>query len=61
MHHATAPHVTDLAPGRSLRLSGTDQCWVQVERSGDGATLRWVRITRTATGTRSTVFHRERA
>ncbi len=38
--------INALEPGQSVRISGDEKCWVEVERSGDGQTLRFVRFTR---------------
>lgn len=37
--------IASLVPGASARISGDSSCWVNVERSGDGKTLRYVRFT----------------
>lgn len=37
--------INALMPGQNIRISGDDNCWVEVERSGDGIWLRWVRFT----------------
>lgn len=37
--------IQSLKPSQSVRISGDAAKWVQVERSGDGKTLRFVRCT----------------
>jgi hypothetical protein len=37
--------ISELKPGQEARISGDAKCWVTVERSGDGKTLRYVRNT----------------
>jgi hypothetical protein len=37
--------INSLRPGQETRISGDANCWVTVERSGDGKTLRYVRNT----------------
>jgi len=37
--------INSLKPGQSAKISGDDKTWVQVERSGNGKTLRFVRCT----------------
>lgn len=37
--------MTNLQPGQSTRISGDAACWVTMERSGDGKTIRYVRHT----------------
>jgi hypothetical protein len=37
--------INSLKPGQSVKISGDANCWVQVERSGNGKTLRFVRCT----------------
>ena len=39
--------INTLRPGQSARISGDSRVWVEVERSGDGKTLRYVRFTAT--------------
>jgi hypothetical protein len=41
----TSQTISSLQPGQQARISGDSQCWVTVERSGDGMTLRFVRHT----------------
>ena len=41
----TEQNISALKPGQELRISGDAKCWVTVERSGDGKTLRYVRNT----------------
>ena len=41
----TEQNMSALKPGQELRISGDAKCWVTVERSGDGKTLRYVRNT----------------
>lgn len=35
----------ELTPGETKTISGDADCWVQVERSGNGKLLRFVRCT----------------
>ena len=37
--------IANLKPGQERRISGNSLCWVTVERSGNGKTLRYVRHT----------------
>lgn len=37
--------ISTLNPGHSVRIGGDTKCWVTVERSGNGKTLRYVRNT----------------
>jgi len=37
--------INSLKPGQSAIVSGNADSWVQVERSGNGKTLRFVRCT----------------
>ena len=37
--------ISSLQPGQSVKISGDSAKWVQVERSGNGKTLRFVRCT----------------
>jgi hypothetical protein len=37
--------ISNLKPGQSAKISGDNACWVQVERSGNGKVLRFVRCT----------------
>jgi len=37
--------INSLKPSQAAKISGDGKCWVQVERSGDGKTLRFVRCT----------------
>jgi hypothetical protein len=41
----TQQKINSLKPGRSMMISGNDDAWVTVERSGDGKTVRYVRHT----------------
>jgi hypothetical protein len=45
--------IDTLEPGQAVRISGDSKIWVEVERSGDGQTVRFVRYTPDS----STVFH----
>lgn len=41
----TNQRIANLKPGQEIRISGDAKCWVTVERSGNGKTLRYVRNT----------------
>lgn len=47
MKQTTDDRIDAMKPSESIRLSGNDECWVTVERSGDGQALRFVRHTPT--------------
>ena len=42
----TEQRISSLKPGQEIRISGDAKCWVTVERSGNGKTLRYVRNTK---------------
>ena len=44
--------IAAMNPGQSIRISGNDQVWVTVERSGNGKSVSFVRHTQNS----STVF-----
>lgn len=37
--------ISDMRPGQSIRISGSDAMWVTADRSCDGKTVRFVRHT----------------